>query len=82
MKNYLVGLNFNGYIQADSAYEAELEFARIHKINRKLLFAVEDKEEGWHCETSPTFTCDYHNPDTGEYNEDCCIYCGEPYERK
>ena len=37
---------------------------------------------GWDCETSPTRKCDYYNPVTGDYDEDCCIYCGEPYERK
>ena len=41
----------------------------------------DDSDFGWYCETSPTLKCDYDNPVDG-YDEDCCIYCGEPYERK
>lgn len=36
---------------------------------------------GWYCDESPTKTCDYEQED-GEYDEDNCIYCGMPEERK
>ena len=35
----------------------------------------------WDCPTSPTGKCDYEQED-GSYDEDCCIHCGEPEERK
>ena len=38
-------------------------------------------DDGWYCEASPSLRCDYLHFVDG-YNEDCCIYCGEPYERK
>lgn len=41
----------------------------------------ENTDDGWYCEHSPTHKCDYLHFLDG-YNEDCCIYCGEPYERK
>ncbi len=36
---------------------------------------------GWDCPSSPTDYCEYLQAD-GTYDEDCCIYCGEPEERK
>lgn len=36
---------------------------------------------GWWCPDSPTNACDYGQED-GEYDEDCCRYCGKPEERK
>lgn len=38
--------------------------------------------DGWLCKISPTKECDYGDPETDEYDEDCCIYCGHPEERK
>lgn len=35
----------------------------------------------WYCPNSPTLECDYEQED-GNYDEDCCRYCGEPEERK
>lgn len=40
------------------------------------------KTVGWFCPTSPTFECDYYDKETDEYDEDRCIYCGDPEERK
>ena len=39
---------------------------------------------GWYCPKSPNTDreCEYYDPDTDTYDEDCCIYCGEPEERK
>lgn len=39
---------------------------------------------GWYCPKNPNNDreCEYYDPDTDIYNEDCCIYCGEPEERK
>ena len=37
---------------------------------------------GWYCETSPTLECEYYCSETGYYDEDCCIHCGKPEERK
>lgn len=36
---------------------------------------------GWDCPTSPDGECNYQQPD-GSFDEDCCIYCGLPDERK
>jgi len=36
---------------------------------------------GAYCEKSPTLICNYWQED-GRYDEDNCIYCGEPEERK
>lgn len=44
-----------------------------------------NKHFHWYCPTSPTLTCEYEfiNEDGEEdYDEDDCIYCHEPYERK
>ena len=38
--------------------------------------------EGWYCKDSPTLECRYYDEETGYYDEDCCIYCGQPEERK
>lgn len=38
--------------------------------------------EGWYCKDSPTLECEYYDSETGCYDEDCCIYCGNPEERK
>lgn len=38
--------------------------------------------EGWYCKDSPTLECRYYDEVTGWYDEDCCIYCGQPEERK
>lgn len=38
--------------------------------------------KGWFCPTSPTKECDYYDTETGEYDDDCCVYCGDPEERK
>lgn len=35
----------------------------------------------WYCPSSPTLTCDYKQED-GFYDEDDCIYCHQPEERK
>ena len=35
----------------------------------------------WYCPTSPDLECDYVQ-DNGDYDEDCCRYCGHPEERK
>ncbi len=40
-----------------------------------------DKNFSWYCPTSPTLTCDYDQED-GDYDEDDCIYCHQPEERK
>ena len=40
------------------------------------------RTKGWFCKTSPTKECDYYDEENDEYNEDCCIYCGAPDERK
>ena len=37
---------------------------------------------GWYCPESPTLECEYYDSKTGYYDEDCCIYCGQPEERK
>ena len=37
---------------------------------------------GWYCPKSPDLECEYYNPNTNTYDEDCCIYCSEPEERK
>lgn len=37
---------------------------------------------GWYCKDSPTLECEYYDATTGCYDEDCCIYCGQPEERK
>lgn len=37
---------------------------------------------GWYCVESPTLECRYYDEETGYYDEDCCIYCGQPEERK
>jgi hypothetical protein len=42
-------------------------------------------ELGWYCPDSPTHLCCYEQalPDgTVQVNEDSCIYCGQPEERK
>lgn len=36
---------------------------------------------GWWCEKSPDKQCAYDQED-GSYNEDSCVYCGLPMERK
>ena len=36
----------------------------------------------WYCPESPDMECDYVDPDTDVYDEDVCIYCSQPYERK
>lgn len=36
---------------------------------------------GWFCPESPNGVCDYDQPD-GSYDEDNCIHCGNPEERK
>lgn len=40
------------------------------------------KPKGWFCKYSPTYECDYYDKEHDEYDEDCCIYCGQPEERK
>ena len=42
------------------------------------------KTSGWYCPENPNNDreCEYYDPDTDTYDEDCCIYCGEPEERK
>lgn len=49
-----------------------------HAICRDCGFST----NGWYCETSPTLECEYYDFETGHYDEDCCIYCGQPEERK
>jgi hypothetical protein len=39
------------------------------------------KSMGWWCPASPSQTCDYEHPD-GRYDDDDCIYCHGPEERK
>lgn len=39
------------------------------------------KSFNWYCPNSPTLECDYEQDDGG-YNDEYCIYCGEPEERK
>ena len=36
---------------------------------------------GLYCPDSPNHVCDYEQED-GSYDEDHCIYCGDPEERK
>ena len=36
--------------------------------------------DGWECEESPTGFCVYDH--SGPYYDECCIYCGQPEERK
>lgn len=38
--------------------------------------------KGWFCKSSPTKECEYYDEKTDVYDEDCCIYCGDPEERK
>lgn len=38
--------------------------------------------DNWFCKDSPTKQCDYHNTIDDTYDEDECIYCHEPDERK
>lgn len=44
------------------------------------------KTKGWLCVSSPTKECDYYDPNVDEYDEydddESCIYCGHPEERK
>jgi len=40
-----------------------------------------ETRSGWWCPDSPDHLCDYTQED-GEYDEDCCRYCGHPEERK
>lgn len=40
------------------------------------------KTKGWFCKYSPTNECDYYDKENDEYDEDCCIHCGLPEERK
>ncbi len=53
-------------------------YYQLHGVRRSALI---NESSGWECEDSPTGYCDYVQPD-GKYDEDCCIYCGEPDERK
>lgn len=39
------------------------------------------KDFGWWCKEAPTNICDYEQKD-GSYNEDNCIHCHCPEERK
>ena len=43
--------------------------------------AICGQDLGWYCENSPTLSCNYWQED-GSYDEDNCIYCGGPEERK
>lgn len=40
------------------------------------------RTKGWYCKESPTKECDYYDEENDEYDEDCCIHCGHPEERK
>lgn len=40
------------------------------------------KTDGWFCPDSPDYECQYYDEKTDTYDEDCCIYCGQPDERK
>jgi hypothetical protein len=53
----------------------------IEKANDTVVYDDELVDEGWECPASPTGYCDYTQED-GSFDEDCCIYCGEPEERK
>ena len=61
-----------------------IEFETYGQIKVNSIIANDanaNADDGWYCEHSPTHKCDYLHFLDG-YNEDCCIYCGEPYERK
>lgn len=40
------------------------------------------KTRGWFCPDSPTYECKYYDEEEHVYDEDCCIYCRQPNERK
>lgn len=69
------------------AIDVKIQILRIECRHDNM---VEDKPcpecdhdiNGWFCPKSPTKECDYYDPETDEFDEDCCIYCGKPEERK
>lgn len=60
----------------------ECNHENIDKIGEMAHCDICNEFFGWYCANSPTLTCDYYNKEEDKYNEDCCIYCGQPEERK
>lgn len=52
-------------------------FVKIHEL--PYCFVCDTKFNFWWCDESPTKYCQY---DEDDINEDCCIYCHAPSERK
>ena len=46
MKTYLVGLNFQEYIEADNEEEAKEKFSDMYGVKDKYLFADEIEDDG------------------------------------
>lgn len=63
--------------QADEWWQnlSDDEKQRLH--NRTLI----SEDDGWDCPNSPTKHCVYGD-ELHKYDEDSCIYCGQPEERK
>ena len=58
----------------------------VHEIDENTVCTICNKDLGYFCPTSPDFTCHYfgdHGDGLGiTDNEDDCIYCHQPEERK
>ena len=62
----------------DKFYNFEKEVVETVQFFETNIEQLNNIKSGWECPDSPNGECDYSGPD----EEDSCIYCGQPEERK